>query len=79
MHQLGDAFKVMSTSRKAIEPSMRKAIRAELAMVEPHDSLEQEHIAEALAWVDSGAELCRISKPATPPNGMSSKPVARSR
>ena len=23
--------------------------------------------AEALAWVDSGAELCRLSKPATPP------------
>lgn len=67
MHQLGDAFKVMSTSRKAIESSMREAIRAELAMVEPHDSLEQEHLAEALAWVDSGAELCRISKPATPP------------
>ncbi len=46
---------------------MRKAIRAELAMIEPHDPLEREHLAEALAWVDSGAELCRISKPATPP------------
>ncbi len=46
---------------------MRKAIRAELTMIEPHDSLEQEDLAEALAWVDSGAELCRISKPATPP------------
>jgi 8-oxo-dGTP diphosphatase len=46
---------------------MRKAIRAELAMIEPFDSLEQEHLAEALTWVDSGAELCRISKPATPP------------
>jgi 8-oxo-dGTP pyrophosphatase MutT (NUDIX family) len=46
---------------------MRKAIRAELAMIEPHDSLEQVDLAEALAWVDSGAELCRISKPATPP------------
>jgi 8-oxo-dGTP diphosphatase len=47
------------------ETSMRKAIRAELAMIEPYDSLEQEHLAEAL--VDSGVELCRISKPATPP------------
>ncbi len=31
---------------------MRKAIRAELAMIEPHDSLEREHLAEAFAWVD---------------------------
>jgi 8-oxo-dGTP diphosphatase len=46
---------------------MRKAIRAELAVIEPYDSLEQEHLAEALAWVDSDAELCRISKPAMPP------------
>lgn len=46
---------------------MRKAVRAELEMIQPHDSLEQEHLAEALAWVDSGAELCRVSKPATPP------------
>lgn len=47
--------------------AMRNAIRAELAMIQPHDSIEQEHLAEALAWVDSGAELCRIAKPATPP------------
>ncbi len=46
---------------------MRQAIRAELAVIEPHDALEQEHLVEALAWVDSGAELCRISKPANPP------------
>lgn len=46
---------------------MRHAIRAELAAIEPFDTLEQEHLADALAWIDSGAELCRISKPATPP------------
>jgi 8-oxo-dGTP diphosphatase len=46
---------------------MRKVIRAELAMIHPLDSLEREHLAEALAWVDSGVELCRIAKPATPP------------
>ena len=46
---------------------MRNAIRAELESIQPYDSLEQEHLAEALAWVDSGAELCRISKPASPP------------
>jgi 8-oxo-dGTP diphosphatase len=60
-------LQVMSTSHTAILSSMRKAIRAELAAIRPHDSLEQEHLAEALVWVDSGAELCRISKPATPP------------
>jgi ADP-ribose pyrophosphatase YjhB (NUDIX family) len=46
---------------------MRKVIRTELLMIQPHDCLEQEHLAEALAWVDSGAELCRTGKPATPP------------
>jgi ADP-ribose pyrophosphatase YjhB (NUDIX family) len=46
---------------------MRQAIRAELAAIEPLDALEHEHLADAFAWVDSGAELCRISKPATPP------------
>lgn len=63
----GDAFEVMRASREAMESCMRNAIRAELEMIEPHDSLEQAHLVEALAWVDSGAELCRISKPATPP------------
>lgn len=46
---------------------MRHAIRAEIAAIEPHDPLERTHLAAALAWVDSGAELCRIAKPATPP------------
>jgi ADP-ribose pyrophosphatase YjhB (NUDIX family) len=46
---------------------VRHAIRAELTAIEPHDQLERAHLSEALAWVDSGAELCRLSKPATPP------------
>jgi ADP-ribose pyrophosphatase YjhB (NUDIX family) len=46
---------------------MRHAIRVEIAAIEPYDPVEQTHLAEALAWVDSGAELCRVSKPATPP------------
>lgn len=54
-------------SFEAMESCLRNAIRAELEMIEPHDSLEQEHLTEALAWVDSGAELCRLLKPATPP------------
>lgn len=35
--------------------------------IEPFDALEREHLADALAWVDSGAELVRVARPATPP------------
>src|SRR5258708_26800188 len=33
----------------------------------PFDEMEKRHIADALAWIDSGAPLCRIAKPAIPP------------
>ena len=46
---------------------MRRSIRKELEVIVPIDALEQEHLAKALAWVDSGTELCRKDKPATPP------------
>jgi 8-oxo-dGTP diphosphatase len=46
---------------------MRNAIRDEVASIEPFDTLERTHCEEALAWIDSGAELWRIQKPATPP------------
>jgi 8-oxo-dGTP diphosphatase len=46
---------------------MRGAIREEIESIEPFDSLERSHCEDALAWIDSGAELCRIHKPATPP------------
>jgi len=46
---------------------MRDVIRAELAAILPFDALEGEHLADALAWVESGADLCRTAKPATPP------------
>lgn len=45
---------------------MRSAIREEVASIEPFDGLEREHIEDTLAWIDSGSELCRIQKPATP-------------
>jgi len=45
---------------------MRTAIREEVASIEPFDALESAHRADALAWIDSGVELCRIQKPATP-------------
>lgn len=46
---------------------MREHIRNEIAAIAPLDDLERVHIAEALAWIDSGAELCRLAKPAVPP------------
>lgn len=46
---------------------MRGAIRAEVSSIEPFDELERAHRDETLAWIDSGVELCRLHKPATPP------------
>jgi 8-oxo-dGTP pyrophosphatase MutT (NUDIX family) len=51
---------------QAKRSSMRDAIRDEIDAIEPLDELEREHIADARAWVDSGVELCRTGKPATP-------------
>jgi len=46
---------------------MRGVIREEIASIEPLDTLEHTHLEDALAWIDSGMELCRTQKPATPP------------
>jgi len=47
--------------------NVRQRIREELAAMQPFDALEERHLADALAWVDSGAEIWRIAKPDTPP------------
>jgi 8-oxo-dGTP diphosphatase len=49
------------------QPSLCTAIRNEFAAIQPMDAVEREHLADALAWVDSGAGLFRLAKPATPP------------
>jgi len=46
---------------------MRAEIREEIALIEPLDHTEREDIVDALAWIDSGVEICRLEKPATPP------------
>lgn len=46
---------------------MRARIRHEIAGIVPADAVEQDDLAGTLAWIDSGAQLCRLSKPATPP------------
>lgn len=45
---------------------MRAEIRKEVAAIKPLDELEATTISEVLDWIDSGAQLCRIEKPATP-------------
>jgi len=52
-----------------LEPAedIRSAIREEVASIEPFDALERAHREDVLAWIDSGVELCRTQKPATPP------------
>ena len=46
---------------------MNMRVRSELAEVKAHDAIEQAHLDDAIAWVESGALLFRLSKPATPP------------
>lgn len=45
----------------------RHQIRLEIASITPGDAVEARHRTDALSWVDSGVELIRQSKPATPP------------
>ena len=45
---------------------MREVVRAAVASIRPVDHLARQHVNESLAWIDSGAELFRIQRPATP-------------
>lgn len=47
--------------------TMRDQIRVEVASVSPLDQVEAATQLDVLSWIDSGAELCRLSKPAVPP------------
>lgn len=46
---------------------MRSVVLSELMAIAPADAGEQVHWDDAIAWVESGAQLFRITKPATPP------------
>lgn len=46
---------------------MSDRVRAELAAILALDALERAHLRDAVAWVESGAPLFRVAKPATPP------------
>jgi 8-oxo-dGTP diphosphatase len=47
--------------------SIRASIRREIDEIEPLDAKESRAKVTALQWIDSGIELCRLEKPATPP------------
>lgn len=49
------------------DAAYRALLRAELAAIAPLDALEARQLAETRAWVGSGAPLCRLARPATPP------------
>jgi 8-oxo-dGTP diphosphatase len=46
---------------------MRTVIAEVVRSIRPYDSLEKQHLADTLTWIESGAPLCRMQKPATPP------------
>jgi len=46
---------------------MQQIIYDLVANIQPVDTLEREHQVNVLEWIDSGVELCRLEKPATPP------------
>lgn len=44
----------------------RNEIVSLLKAVDPFDEIEREHIADAVNWIESGVEIFRLEKPATP-------------
>jgi 8-oxo-dGTP diphosphatase len=45
----------------------RQQVYQTIMEIAPFDALEQEHHAEALAWIDSGQPIFRLERPAIPP------------
>ena len=73
------SIKIRAQHRSKQSPhDMRHHIHTEIESIVPLDALEAEHRAQALAWVASGAELCRLAKPATPPMHLVSYVVVHS-
>lgn len=46
---------------------MTATVRDIVERIVPFDSIESEQVNDTLAWIDGGAQLCRISKPNNPP------------
>ncbi|MEZ5649444.1 MAG: NUDIX domain-containing protein [Burkholderiaceae bacterium] len=45
---------------------MRSLVLAQLKSIDPATAVEAEQLDDAISWVESGAPLCRVEKPATP-------------
>lgn len=46
---------------------IRNRIKGIIMKISPHDWIEQDHINNAIKWIDSGVEIFRIKKDAIPP------------
>ncbi|MGB1311608.1 MAG: NUDIX domain-containing protein [Leucothrix sp.] len=46
--------------------NLRDSILDEVSSIQPLDALEKQTQLDVLAWINSGVELCRLKKPATP-------------
>ena len=57
----------MNDQGRSGEISLRQAILQDVRGIKPFDDMEAEHRQETIEWIESGAELCRKVKPATPP------------
>lgn len=47
--------------------SVREKIKSCINAIEPFDKIEKDVINNVIEWIDSGVEMFRIEKPATPP------------
>jgi len=46
---------------------LRQAVLDDVQSIEPFDDLEADQWQDTVNWIQSGEELCRLEKPATPP------------
>jgi len=61
------AHRRLTTYMTSKAADIKAVIRDLIAGIQPCDRLEKEQIADALDWIDSGANIFRIAKPDKPP------------
>lgn len=47
--------------------TIKQQIKDDIGTIKPFDNTEEDHIADTLAWIGSGANIFRIAKPDKPP------------
>lgn len=50
-----------------MQSTPKQIVRNAVSAIQPYDDLEKSHIDNVLSWIDSDAQLFRISKPDNPP------------